>query len=91
LPNLYGDIITDEAAEFQEGLEPPVLPISVKDMQCSRRYTIRSAYGYGRPSIYADPCSMLRAAVMLLNHIGQMKKAEILEKALDFCMYEEKK
>ena len=40
---------------------------------------------------YADPCSMLRAAVMLLEHIGQLKKARLLESALDTCMFTEKK
>ena len=40
---------------------------------------------------YADPCSMLRASVMLLSHIGQQEKADLLERALDICMYEEKK
>ena len=40
---------------------------------------------------YADPCSMLRATVMLLSHIGYQKQADALEKALDICMFEEKK
>ena len=40
---------------------------------------------------YADPCSMLRATVMLLSHIGYQKQADQLERALDICMYEEKK
>ena len=40
---------------------------------------------------YADPCSMLRAAVMLLSHIGRQAEADKLEKALDICMLEEKK
>ena len=40
---------------------------------------------------YADPCSMLRASVMLLSHIGEQEKADLLERALDICMYEEKK
>ena len=40
---------------------------------------------------YADPCSMLRASAMLLSHIGYQDKAEALEKALDKCMFEEKK
>ncbi|MBP3378713.1 MAG: isocitrate/isopropylmalate dehydrogenase family protein, partial [Clostridia bacterium] len=41
--------------------------------------------------IYADPCSMLRASVMLLNHVGFNAEADRLEKALDFCMYTDKK
>jgi len=40
---------------------------------------------------YADPCSMLRAVVLLLQHIGKTEKAANLERALDFCMFEEKK
>ena len=40
---------------------------------------------------YADPCSMLRATVMLLSHIGKQKEADLLERALDICMLEEKK
>ncbi len=40
---------------------------------------------------YADPCSMLRASVMLLSHIGFQKQANALEAALDKCMLEEKK
>lgn len=40
---------------------------------------------------YADPCSMLRATVLLLSHIGYQAEADRLERALDICMYEEKK
>ncbi len=40
---------------------------------------------------YADPASMLRASVMLLSHIGKQAEADKLERALDICMYEEKK
>ena len=40
---------------------------------------------------YADPCSIIRAAVMLLSHIGYAAEAKKLERALDICMYEEKK
>ena len=42
-------------------------------------------------AIYADPCSMLRAAVMLLSHIGYQDKADKLDRALDICSFEEKK
>ena len=41
--------------------------------------------------IYADPCSMLRACVMLLSHIGLQDRADKLERALDICSFEEKK
>jgi len=40
---------------------------------------------------YADPCSMLRAAGMLLSHIGYKEKADQLDKALDICMFSEKR
>ena len=34
---------------------------------------------------------MLRASVLLLSHIGYQAEADKLERALDICMYEEKK
>ena len=40
---------------------------------------------------YADPCSMLRAVVMLLSHIGLQDRADRLERALDICSFEEKR
>jgi isocitrate dehydrogenase (NAD+) len=40
---------------------------------------------------YADPCSVLRAAVLLLTHIGETALSEKLERALDICMYEERR
>jgi isocitrate dehydrogenase (NAD+) len=40
---------------------------------------------------YADPCSMLRATVLLLSHIGFTEKADKLARALDICMFEEKR
>lgn len=39
---------------------------------------------------YADPCSMLRASVMLLSHIGYQAQADKLTAALDKCMFTEK-
>ena len=39
---------------------------------------------------FADPCSMLRAAAMLLSHIGYIKESNNLDKALDICMADEK-
>lgn len=40
--------------------------------------------------MYADPCSMLRATVMLLSHIGRQDAADKLEAALDECMLTER-
>lgn len=92
LPNLYGDIITDEAAEFQGGVG------TAGSGNIGKRYAMFEAIHGSAPRMvaegrdkYADPCSMLRATVMLLSHIGRQEQADLLEKALDICMYEEKK
>ena len=92
LPNLYGDIITDEAAEFQGGVG------TAGSANIGKRYAMFEAIHGSAPrmveegrDIYADPCSMLRASVMLLSHIGCQDKADKLEKALDICMFTEKK
>jgi len=39
MPNLYGDIITDEAAEIQGG--PQEAPISETAMRCLKQFTAR--------------------------------------------------
>ncbi|MBO4339207.1 MAG: isocitrate/isopropylmalate dehydrogenase family protein [Clostridia bacterium] len=92
LPNLYGDIITDEAAEFQGGVG------TAGSANLGKKYAMFEAIHGSAPRMidegrgkYADPCSMLRAAVMLLSHIGKQEKADKLERALDICMLEEKK
>lgn len=92
LPNLYGDIITDEAAEFQGGVG------TAGSANIGKKYAMFEAIHGSAPRMmregrgqYADPCSMLRASVMLLSHIGEQESADLLEKALDICMYEEKK
>ncbi len=92
LPNLYGDILTDEAAEFQGGVG------TAGSANIGTRYAMFEAIHGSAPRMvsegrakYADPCSMMRAAVMLLNHIGHQDKAARLERALDICMFEEKR
>lgn len=92
LPNLYGDIITDEAAEFQGGVG------TAGSANIGKRYAMFEAIHGSAPRMvtegraqYADPCSIIRAGVMLLSHIGYQKQADQLERALDKCMYEEKK
>lgn len=92
LPNLYGDIITDEAAEFQGGVG------TAGSGNLGKRYAMFEAIHGSAPrmvaegrDIYADPCSMLRASVMLLSHIGYQEQADKLEAALDRCMFTEKK
>lgn len=90
LPNLYGDIITDEAAEFQGGVG------TAGSANIGKRYAMFEAIHGSAPrmvtegrDIYADPCSMLRASVLLLSHIGYQREADALEAALDFCMFED--
>ena len=92
LPNLYGDILTDEAAEFQGGVG------TAGSANLGKRYAMFEAIHGSAPRMvqegrdkYADPCSIIRAAVMLLNHSGYSAYADKLERALDICMYEEKK
>ena len=90
LPNLYGDIITDEAAEFQGGVG------TAGSANIGKRYAMFEAIHGSAPRMvkegraaYADPCSMLRASAMLLSHIGFVKESEALDKALDICMADE--
>ncbi len=92
LPNLYGDIITDEAAEFQGGVG------TAGSANIGKKYAMFEAIHGSAPRMvkegrakFADPCSMLRATVLLLSHIGYQDQANRLEKALDFCMFEDKK
>ena len=92
LPNLYGDIISDEAAEFQGGVG------TAGCANIGKRYAMFEAIHGSAPRMvnegradFADPCSMLRACVMLLSHIGLQDRADRLERALDICSFEEKK
>ena len=92
LPNLYGDILTDEAAEFQGGVG------TAGSANIGKKYAMFEAIHGSAPRMvtegraqYADPSSMLRASVMLLAHIGYTELSARLERALDICAFEEKK
>ena len=92
LPNLYGDILTDEAAEFQGGVG------TAGSANIGKRYAMFEAIHGSAPrmveegrAIYADPASMMRACVMLLRHIGFGDQASRMEMALDICGQYEKK
>ncbi len=92
LPNLYGDIITDEAAEFQGGVG------TAGSINMGKKYAMFEAIHGSAPRMveegrdkYADPCSIIRAASMLLSHIEYTDKADKLDKALDICTQQEKK
>jgi isocitrate dehydrogenase (NAD+) len=92
LPNLYGDIITDEAAEMQGGVG------TAGSANIGKRYAMFEAIHGSAPRMvkegraqYADPASMIRAGAMLLSHIGYEERASKLEMALDICGQYEKK
>ncbi len=92
LPNLYGDILTDEAAEFQGGVG------TAGSANVGKRYAMFEAIHGSAPRMvkegrtkYADPSSVIRAGAMLLNHIGYQELGKRLEMALDICGQHEKK
>lgn len=86
LPNLYGDIITDEAAQIQGGVG------TAGSANVGNRYAMFEAIHGSAPKkmergegAYANPESILKAAVLLLQHIGYNEKAEKLENAVLSC------
>ncbi len=92
LPNLYGDILTDEAAEFQGGVG------TAGSANIGRVYSMFEAIHGSAPRMvkegrvqYADPSSMIRAGAMLIRHIGFVDLADKLEMALDVCGQYEKR
>lgn len=92
LPNLYGDIVTDVAAEHQGGLG------TASSSNIGNQYALFEAIHGTAPYLmehgrghYADPCSLIRAVGMMLAHIGYADRKEILEKALDICTVTERK
>jgi len=92
MPNLYGDILTDEAAEFQGGVG------TAGSANIGSRYAMFEAIHGSAPRMvaegrdkYADPASMMRASAMLLSHIGYSKEADLFTKSLDICAISERK
>ena len=89
LPNLYGDIITDEAAQIQGGVG------TAGSANIGDKYAMFEAIHGSAPRMiergmgqYANPASILKAAAMLLRHICRTDAAAKLEKALDTCPLE---
>ena len=92
LPNLYGDILTDEAAELQGGVG------TAGSANIGKKYAMFEAIHGSAPRMvvegraqYADPSSMIRAGAMLLRHIGYEGQGIRLEMALDITGQFEKK
>jgi len=91
-PNLYGDIITDEAAQIQGGVG------TAGSANIGKQFSMFEAIHGSAPRMveegraqYADPSSIIKAAALLMNHIGFTVKAKKLEMALDICATLEKK
>ena len=86
LPNLYGDIITDEAAQIQGGVG------TAGSANIGDQYAMFEAIHGSAPRMlergmgdYANPSSIIKAGAMLLRHIGRVEAAEKLEKAMETC------
>ncbi len=91
LPNLYGDIITDEAAQIQGGVG------TAGSANIGDRYAMFEAIHGSAPRMiergmgqYANPASIIKASAMLLRHICRGEAAAKLEKAMDDCPVEVK-
>ena len=87
LPNLYGDIITDEAAQIQGGVG------TAGSANIGDRWAMFEAIHGSAPRMveegladYANPQSILKATAMLLRHMGRTEAAEKLENALHICV-----
>ena len=92
LPNLYGDIITDEAAQIQGGVG------TAGSANIGTKYAMFEAIHGSAPRMvtegraqYADPCSMIKAVALMMDHIGENEKGKRLGMALDICCQFEKK
>ena len=91
LPNLYGDIITDEAAQIQGGVG------TAGSANIGNRYAMFEAIHGSAPRMieegrgdYANPSSLIKASEMMLRHIGLTEKADKLAEALSICCDKEK-
>ena len=84
LPNLYGDIVTDVAAELQGGLG------TASSSNIGNQYALFEAIhgtapylmSHGRGN-YANPCSLIRAMGEMMAHIGYGDRKAILDQALE--------
>lgn len=91
LPNLYGDILTDEAAEIQGGVG------TAGSANIGDRYAMFEAIHGSAPRMveegladYANPSSIFKAMEMMLRHISLTEKADRLAAALTLCGEREK-
>ena len=82
-PNLYGDILTDEAAQIQGGVG------TAGSANLGDQYAMFEAIHGSAPRLvqeglgeYASPESILIAAAMMLEHIGCQDKGSALRRAI---------
>ena len=92
LPNLYGDIVTDVAAELQGGLG------TASSSNIGNQYALFEAIHGTAPYLmshgrghYANPCSLIRAMGEMMAHIGYGDRKAILDQALEICTVTERK
>ena len=92
LPNLYGDIITDEAAQIQGGVG------TAGSANIGGQYAMFEAIHGSAPrkieageGDYANPASILKAAELMLRHIAMTDRADRLNAALSLCLEQEKR
>jgi len=92
MPNMWGDILTDEAAQIQGGVG------TAGSANIGKQHAMFEAIHGSAPRMvtegraqYADPSSMIRAGAMLIEHIGFPDIARKLEKAMDVCSQHERK
>ncbi|MGF6376659.1 isocitrate dehydrogenase (NAD+) [Clostridiales Family XIII bacterium PM5-7] len=90
LPNLYGDIITDEAAEIQGGVG------TAGSSNMGDQYAMFEAIHGSAPRLieegladYANPSSIFKAAEMMIRHIGFVDKADQLAAVLDQTAFQD--
>ncbi len=86
MPNLYGDILTDEAAEIQGGVG------TAGSANIGTRYAMFEAIHGSAPRMvaegrakYADPSSVLKAAGLMLSHLGYEDLGKRVDMALEVC------
>ena len=92
LPNLYGDIVTDVAAEHAGGLGTACSSNIGNEYALFEEIHGTAPYlmSHGRGA-YANPCSLIRAVGQMLVHIGYADRNKLLEEALEICTETEKK
>ena len=92
LPNLYGDILTDEAAQIQGGVG------TAGSANLGDQYAMFEAIHGSAPRLieeglgaYCNPSSLFRAAEMMLAHVGKKAAADRLTRALRICLESERR